>query len=274
MATRDEIFEELGLTPVFVRKGAAKRVASQKSAPDAVVSKATAEVAIPSAEIKASPLAAAPTRAPAVAAAAEVVAVAKITPSTESETARAERIAGLNWEELVADIANCTACALCQTRTKTVPGSGARAASWMVIGEAPGADEDEQGEPFIGRSGKLLDAMLRSVKKSRDENVFIVNTLKCRPPENRNPAPHELAACAPYLKRQLALTKPKLILAVGEFAAQSVAGTDEGIGAMRGRTFHYEGTPVRVTYHPAYLLRSPLNKAKAWDDLLAAQKLE
>ena len=188
-------------------------------------------------------------------------------------TSRAEHIASLDWDALEADIAQCTACGLCKTRNKTVPGAGARDANWMIVGEAPGADEDEQGLPFVGRSGKLLDAMLRATNHSREKNVFIANTLKCRPPDNRNPAPEELAACAPYLHRQIALMQPKMLLTVGKFAAQTIAGSEEAIGAMRGKTYHYQNIPMRVTYHPSYLLRAPLEKAKAWDDLLAAMKM-
>ncbi len=186
---------------------------------------------------------------------------------------RSAHIATLEWDALEADIAQCTACDLCKTRNKTVPGAGARNANWMIVGEAPGADEDESGLPFVGRSGKLLDAMLRATNHSREKNVFIANTLKCRPPDNRNPAPDELAACAPYLHRQIALMQPKMLLTVGKFAAQTITSSEEAIGAMRGQTFTYQNIPVRVTYHPSYLLRAPLEKAKAWDDLLAAMKM-
>jgi uracil-DNA glycosylase len=251
MPTREEVFEELGLMPVYVRKGYVPTrensaiPAAQNSQISNEVSKISAEISAPTMPLK---------------------------KQTNSD-ARAERIAALDWDALEADIAQCTACGLCKTRTNTVPGAGARNANWMIVGEAPGADEDEQGKPFVGRSGKLLDAMLRATNHSREKNVFIANTLKCRPPDNRNPAPDELAACAPYLHRQIALMKPKMLLTVGKFAAQTITGSEDAIGAMRGRTFDYQNIPVRVTYHPSYLLRAPLEKAKAWDDLLAAMKL-
>jgi uracil-DNA glycosylase len=288
MPTRDEVFEELGLMPVYVRKnltekplpvggrGRGEGDASSKIRGD---KQGSANVS----NSMESPMESSPTAAfhhPTAATAGEARNVPLLNdteesmPSQKIDNARAQRIANLNWDELNADIAQCTACKLCKTRTNTVPGFGARGAAnqWMIVGEAPGADEDAQGEPFVGRSGKLLDAMLKSVDRSRERNVFIANTLKCRPPDNRNPEPDELAACDPYIKRQIALVQPKMIFAVGKFAAQTVTGSDEAIGAMRGKTYSFHDTPVRVTYHPAYLLRSPLEKAKAWDDLLAAKQ--
>jgi uracil-DNA glycosylase family 4 len=160
---------------------------------------------------------------------------------------------------------------LCEKRTNTVFGVGDRNADWMLIGEAPGENEDRQGEPFVGQAGKLLDNMLRSLTLARDTNVYIANVIKCRPPGNRNPEPDEVARCEPYLQRQVALVKPKLIVALGRFAAQSLLKTEASISSLRGRVHEYEGVPVIVTYHPAYLLRSLPDKAKAWADLCLAR---
>jgi DNA polymerase len=181
--------------------------------------------------------------------------------------------AAADWPTLIAQIAACTACGLSRTRTHTVPGVGDRNADWLIVGEAPGAEEDARGEPFVGRAGKLLDAMLRAVGLDRSRGVYITNIVKCRPPNNRDPAPDEAAACAGYLERQIALIQPKLILAVGKVAAQNLLGSEEPIGRLRGQVWHWRGTdlPVVATYHPAYLLRSPLEKRKAWDDLCLAQ---
>ena len=179
----------------------------------------------------------------------------------------------MSWDELITSIAQCTACELSKTRNKTVPGVGDRAPTWMVIGEAPGENEDTQGEPFVGKAGQLLDAMLAAVGKRRTGGVFIANVIKCRPPGNRNPEPDEIAACAPYLKRQIALASPKLLLAAGKFAAQTLLNCDDTVGAMRASGGQFSGIPVVVTYHPSYLLRSPLEKGKAWDDLMKARAL-
>ena len=179
----------------------------------------------------------------------------------------------LAWPQLIAQIAACTACSLSRTRTKTVPGVGDLRADWLIVGEAPGADEDASGEPFVGRAGKLLDAMLRAVGLSRQRGVYITNIVKCRPPGNRDPAPDEAGACAGYLERQIALINPKLILAVGKVAAHKLLGSEEPMSRLRGKVWHWRGTelPVVATYHPAYLLRSPLEKRKSWDDLCLAQ---
>lgn len=181
-------------------------------------------------------------------------------------------IADLDWEALQERVAACSACSeLVANRTQTVFGVGNRNADWLVIGEAPGADEDRQGEPFVGKAGQLLNNMLRAIGLKR-EQVYIANILKCRPPRNRDPAPEEVAACAPFLKRQIALVQPRIILVVGRVAAQSLLGTSQPIGKLRGRRHQYgdSGIPVVVTYHPAYLLRSPGEKRKAWGDLKMA----
>lgn len=179
--------------------------------------------------------------------------------------------------ELVAlreQVAGCTSCSLHESRTQTVFGVGNASADWLVIGEAPGADEDRQGEPFVGRAGKLLNAMLLAIGLER-EQVFIANILKCRPPNNRDPKAEEVQACEHFLKRQVELIQPKLILCVGRIAAQNLLKVDTPIGKMRGKQFQLEGTgiPVMVTYHPAYLLRSPREKRKVWEDLKQAMRL-
>ena len=180
-------------------------------------------------------------------------------------------IATLDWQALQAAVAGCTRCGLHRTRTQTVFGVGDPRARWLVIGEAPGAEEDRQGEPFVGRAGQLLDAMLKAVGLARSQ-VFIANILKCRPPNNRDPHADEAAACAPYLQRQIELIGPSLILAVGRVAAQHLLHSDLPIGKLRGQVHRHgeTGIPLVATYHPAYLLRSPAEKRKAWQDLQLA----
>jgi DNA polymerase len=190
----------------------------------------------------------------------------------QSATARLERIAALGWDEFATDVAACTACGLCRTRNKAVPGVGDVRAQWMLIGEAPGAEEDARGEPFVGQAGKLLDNMLAALGMNRRENVYIANVLKCRPPANRTPVPVEVDACRPYLERQIALIRPQLIVALGKSAASLLLGTDASIASLRGRVHRVRDVPLVVTYHPAYLLRSLQEKAKAWEDLLFARR--
>jgi DNA polymerase len=178
----------------------------------------------------------------------------------------------LDWPALTAAITTCTRCELHKTRTRGVPGVGDIHAEWLFIGEAPGADEDRQGEPFVGLAGKLLDAMMAALGLKRGENVYIANILKSRPPGNRDPRPEEVAACLPYLERQIDLIQPRLIVAVGRIAAQNLLRTDTPLGKLRGRVHTYRGLPMVVVYHPAYLLRNPADKARAWEDLLLAQR--
>ncbi len=181
----------------------------------------------------------------------------------------------VDWVDLETKVNQCTACELHKTRKQAVFGVGDRQATWMIIGEAPGADEDSQGEPFVGRAGKLLNAMLYALKLPR-ENVYIANILKCRPPDNRTPSQEEMVQCSPFLKQQIKLIQPKIILALGSVAAHYLLATDTPIGKLRGQTFTYSDTniPVVVTYHPAYLLRRPTEKRKSWQDLqLATQVL-
>jgi DNA polymerase len=179
-------------------------------------------------------------------------------------------VQGLTWEALEEAVASCRACGLCEGRHNTVFGVGDRGADWMVVGEAPGESEDLQGEPFVGQAGKLLDNMLRAIGLDRTRNVYIANVLKCRPPGNRNPEPSEVAQCEPFLRRQVELLQPKIILAMGRFAVQTLLGTTDAIGKLRGRPHDYMGVPVVVTYHPAYLLRNLPDKGKAWADLCLA----
>jgi len=174
-----------------------------------------------------------------------------------------------SWAALQAEVASCTQCGLCETRTQSVFGSGNKNADWMIIGEAPGQSEDQQGLPFVGKAGQLLTEMLRAIGLDREE-VFITNIVKCRPPANRDPKPIEIETCKPYLMRQMALLKPKIIVVLGRIAAQALLNTDEPIGRLRGKIHALNDTPVVVVYHPAYLLRSMQDKRKAWADLKLA----
>jgi uracil-DNA glycosylase len=236
--TRDDVLRELGLTPTW-----RLRAARDEPGPPATVSGAEAFNAIGGA------------------------AVVDLDPE-----ARRLRIATLAWTALDADIAACTACGLCRTRQRTVPGVGDARAEWLFVGEAPGAEEDAKGEPFVGQAGRLLDNMLAALGMARGANVFIANVLKCRPPGNRTPEPAEIDACRPYLDRQIELIRPRLIVALGKSAATTLLGVEASIASLRGRVHRYRGVPLIVTYHPAYLLRSLADKAKAWEDLLLARR--
>jgi DNA polymerase len=245
MSSRRELFlEEMGLTPLWRLKGGEtgvggreeeERSASVSAVPAAPARQAPAEAAIDAGD-------------------------------------RAGRIARMDWVELKAAVAACAACGLRKTCTQTVFGVGDGQADWLLVGEAPGAEEDARGEPFVGQAGKLLDAMLTGIDLKRGENVYIANVLKCRPPGNRNPEHAEVAQCAPFLARQVELIRPKLILAMGRFACQTLLGTDASIASLRGRSHRYQGVPLIVTYHPAYLLRNLPDKAKAWEDLCFARR--
>ena len=229
---------------------------------------------------------AAPAAAPATARVAAPVAAAPSTrPAAPIPAAAAPKlaqpagaVATLDWPALRSAVAACTACSLCQSRQQTVFGTGHLRAHCMIVGEAPGEQEDAQGEPFVGESGQLLDRMLAALGLSRQpgdpaRQVYIANTLKCRPPRNRNPSPEELAQCQPFLQRQVALVQPRVILAMGRFAVQSLLGSDAPVGQLRGQLHDWHGVPLVVTYHPAYLLRQPQAKADAWDDLCRAAQL-
>jgi DNA polymerase len=179
----------------------------------------------------------------------------------------APTVANMDWAALKAAVAQCTACRLARTRTQTVFGVGDEHADWLFVGEGPGAEEDLKGEPFVGPAGRLLDNMLASIGLARGRGVYIANVVKCRPPSNRNPEPDEIAACAPWLDRQIELISPRLIVALGKVAAMRLLGRDASIASLRGKVLAYRGWPVIVTYHPAYLLRNLPDKAKAWEDL-------
>lgn len=205
----------------------------------------------------------------------EVIAEGVIEKELNFEQTSQQKITSANLDELKLTVSNCTQCELHRTRTQTVFGVGHPAAEWLIIGEAPGADEDRLGEPFVGRAGQLLTSMLRSMGLAREE-VFIANILKCRPPNNRDPQANEINSCSSYLRQQIELIQPKIILVVGRIAAQSLLNVDTPIGKMRGKKFTYQDTniPVVATYHPAYLLRSPQQKRSAWEDLKFALKIK
>ena len=240
-ATRDEILRELGLAPAWRLR---------EPAPESPIADA------------------APATAPTLQA-SEPVTVRGL-PKVPPLDARALQIATLDWLQLRESVAGCVACPLHKGRNKTVFGVGDEAADWLFVGEGPGAEEDAKGEPFVGQAGKLLDNMLGAIKLKRGHNVYIANVVKCRPPGNRNPEPGEAAQCEPYLHRQIALIKPKLIVALGKVAAVNLLKRDAAVASMRGKIHQYQGIPLIVTYHPAYLLRSLPEKAKAWVDLCFA----
>jgi uracil-DNA glycosylase family 4 len=253
---REEILKELELLPVWrprvieVLTQSAEVIETQPKAAETMIAAETPPLMEP-----------APAPASAV-----------VENTAPSPALRKSEIAEMDWEALDAAIKACEACSLAKTRTQTVTGVGDRNAEWLFVGEAPGAEEDRRGEPFVGQAGKLLDNMLAAIDLKRGENVYIANVLKCRPPENRDPHGEEVVKCDPFLKRQVELIKPKLIVAMGRFAAQSLLNTDSAIGALRGKLHDYNGVPVIVTYHPAYLLRNLPDKAKAWEDLCYARR--
>jgi uracil-DNA glycosylase len=224
-------------------------------------------------EVVAPPRSAAESAQPVVVRAPHVPVTRQDPASVGASSARDPAIAQMDWEPLRQAVAACEACKLCSGRTNTVFGVGDLQAELMVVGEAPGENEDLQGEPFVGQAGKLLDNMLRALGVSRRQGVYIANVLKCRPPGNRNPEPDEIAQCEPFLRRQVELLRPKIILAMGRFAVQTLLQSTEPIGRLRGRVHRYQDVPLVVTYHPAYLLRNLPDKAKAWADLCLAQSV-
>jgi DNA polymerase len=249
VAERIDILQELGLTPVW-RLRARYRSDSTPIALHAV---------------NESPIAA--PRADAVNESPHTV---KEAPQAEVRN-RTTRIALLDWAHFATDVSACTGCGLARTRNKAVPGVGDQHADWLFVGEAPGAEEDAKGEPFVGQAGRLLDSMLAALGMNRIKAVYIANVLKCRPPGNRAPTPLEVEACLPYLDRQIALIQPKLIVALGKSAATTLLHAEATIASLRGRVHRYKGVPLIVTYHPAYLLRNLPDKAKAWEDLCLAR---
>lgn len=244
MTDRHTLLREMGLGPVWKLR--------QPPAGEAAVA-AAEPVAVPAT----TPLAVAP---------------ALTFPAPAAVAATATALSELGWDELAATVAGCRNCRLCEARKQAVFGVGDRQADWLFVGEGPGAEEDERGEPFVGQAGKLLDAMLAAIDLKRGEDVYIANAVKCRPPANRTPEPEETAACWPYLERQIELIQPKLIVALGRPAAQTLLQTEVKIGAARGRLHQYRGIPVIVTYHPAYLLRNLPDKALAWQDLVLMRR--
>lgn len=285
MNRRARMLEALGVSNEWRLRGVepvepAEAAVVEAEAADMGPVAGTVELAVadaPAPRIEALPVAVAevvPVAAPAAAAVATVaeVPIEPIEP-IDPVVPRAQRIAAFDWAQLEAAVSGCTACKLCERRTQTVFGVGDRQADWMLIGEAPGEQEDRQGEPFVGQAGKLLDSMLRAIGLSRETGVFIANVLKCRPPGNRDPEPDEVAMCDPYLKRQIALIKPRVIIVLGRFAAQSLLQTQTPVGKLRGKVHEVDGVPVVVTYHPAYLLRTLTDKARAWEDLCLARKV-
>ncbi|MEX0959028.1 MAG: uracil-DNA glycosylase [Burkholderiales bacterium] len=183
---------------------------------------------------------------------------------------RSADIRAMDWAQLKAAVAGCRACPLHERRRQAVFGVGDEQADWLFVGEGPGAEEDARGEPFVGQAGSLLDNMLAAIDLRRGQDVYIANVVKCRPPGNRTPEPAEVHACEPYLLRQIELIQPKLIVALGKVAANKLLQTDATLGSLRGRVHDFRGTPLIVTYHPAYLLRTLEDKAKAWEDLCFA----
>jgi DNA polymerase len=234
MNRRDLILRELGLTPLWVRRGEDEPQARTRLEAHVPATAAIGEAPLLSGE------------------------------------ERAARIARMDWPALKEAVRDCTACPLHATRRQAVFGVGDEEADWMFVGEGPGAEEDARGEPFVGQAGRLLDSMLASIGLKRGRDVYIGNVVKCRPPGNRVPEPAEAAQCEPFLLRQMELIRPKLIVALGKTAASNLLHTDASLGSLRGRLHEFRGTPVLVTYHPAYLLRNLPDKAKAWEDLCLA----
>ncbi len=259
--------DEVSDTPAAVLVPAASEEASRPSSTDAAVSRPTRSHAPP-------------TPSPVVASRGEMAPAAVASPAKRAWPESPGGLSGsdvahLDWDALQVQVEQCQACALARSRHQAVFGVGHRQAHWMLVGEAPGEQEDLRGEPFVGKAGQLLDNMLRAVGLTRsdappEQQVYIANVLKCRPPGNRNPDPAEVQQCVPYLQRQIALVRPRLILALGRFAVQSLLGTAEPIGRLRGKVHQHQGIPVVVSYHPAYLLRNPLDKARTWEDLCLA----
>ena len=240
--SREQMLVEMGISPLWVLRD-----------------KAAAEPASPDVEEN--------TTAPPVTDVRQPVA-----PTTQAPKPTAA-VDGANWPELARQVAECNACGLCQQRKQAVLGVGDLNPDWLFIGEGPGAEEDLKGEPFVGQAGKLLDNMLAALDIARGNKVYIANAVKCRPPGNRTPEASEMAACRPYLERQITLLKPKVIVLLGKAAVHTILHDDKSLSALRGQRFEYAGIPVVVTYHPAYLLRNLPEKAKAWEDLLLARKV-
>jgi uracil-DNA glycosylase len=258
--SREEMLEEMGLGPTWrLRADSAAASISAGDLPSSAGASRALEV----------------TSSAGAAPAENLTISAGVSPAALPRTVVSDRSAAvmrMDWPELKAAVAQCAACALHAKRTNAVFGVGDENAEWMFIGEGPGADEDALGDPFVGQAGRLLDNMLAAIKLARGDNVYIANIVKCRPPGNRNPEPGEAAECLPFLRRQIELVRPKLIVALGKVAAVNLLGKDASIASLRGRVLDFAGTPLIVTYHPAYLLRTLADKAKAWEDLCFARR--
>jgi DNA polymerase len=252
-ARRGEILKELGLTPVWCVR---KHTEDEK-----------VPAVLESTQVTVAPVVAHPEFEEQV----EQVCVRSADATEDMTEKRRATILQMDWDQLKESVEGCVACRLCNSRTRTVFGVGDPDADWLYVGEGPGAQEDALGEPFVGQAGKLLDNMLAAISLKRGRNVFIANIVKCRPPGNREPSDDEAQCCEPYLARQIQLIKPRLIVALGKTAARNLLNTDASIGSLRGRLHQHEGIPVIVTYHPAYLLRTLVAKAKTWEDLCFAQ---
>jgi DNA polymerase len=253
--SREQMLVEMGITPIWVLRDS-EPSAPAVEAPDESVVNVDARPTV---------LEKAPAIAP------EIAPVAR--PAPDVALRPMAPVDNLNWPELAKQVADCRACPLCEQRKQAVLGVGDLNPDWLFIGEGPGAEEDVKGEPFVGQAGKLLDAMLASLDVARGERVYIANAVKCRPPGNRTPEAAEMAACWPYLERQIALLKPKIIVLLGKAAVHAVLHDDKSLASLRGKRYEFAGIPVVVTYHPAYLLRNLPDKAKAWEDLLFARRL-
>lgn len=267
MARHQDILAELGLAPVWrLRTGTPAACDVAREARDEMPAAPAGEMpgATPGRAGSPSHVADAPTA---------LRARADDEAASGQDAARRARIATLTWEAFASDVAACSACGLCRTRHNAVPGVGDLQAEWLFVGEAPGAEEDARGEPFVGQAGRLLDNMLAAIGLARGKGVYIANVLKCRPPNNRTPEPLEVDACRPYLERQIALLAPRLVVALGRSAANTLLGVDAPIASLRGRVHQLGGRPLVVTYHPAYLLRNLPDKARAWEDLLFARRV-
>jgi DNA polymerase len=272
MSRRKLILEEMGVAPLWRLRapaGADTPSASAASAIEAEAENATVEMPVTEPASRASGSEARPGGQ----AVARKRAAPTQPPAEEGDAReRRQRIMQMDWTALKGAVAQCVACPLHRTRTQTVFGVGDEHADWLFVGEGPGAEEDAKGEPFVGQAGRLLDNMLAAIDLKRGAGVYIANVVKCRPPGNRNPEEREMTCCEPYLARQIELIQPKLIVALGRVSANHLLQTDASIASLRGRVHQYRGTPLIVTYHPAYLLRSLQEKAKAWVDLCFARE--
>ena len=256
MDRREAVLREFNLYPLWKRRGQAAPI--QAEAPASVESKTAMWERPPGRDAQNTE------------AKSPITQQATCEPSIRGREAAPTNIGELGWPELKAMVRDCTACKLRAGCTQTVFGVGDEKANWLFVGEGPGADEDAQGEPFVGQAGKLLDNMLAAIKLKRGNNVYIGNIVKCRPPGNRTPEADEIATCLLYLQRQIELIQPRLIVALGKTAATSLLGRDATLGSLRGKLHDYRGIPLLITYHPSYLLRTPLDKSKAWQDLCLA----